>query len=248
VATRLAPVDQMVQVLVPAGLFTIGSRLETNAGYIVPRTVNLEPFWIDPTEVTAGQYVVFLNLKGNILEGGVRWIQLSGSPIRQVGGIFTAVTGLENHPVQFVSWYGAAAYCEWVERRLPTEAEWEKAARGLGEGPYPWGADEPTCAMANYGNCLGQTTAVGSYAADVSPYGVLDMFGNVREWTADWYDSAYWDSAPVNNPAGPASGDLKMVRGGSWELSERSGRVFSRSAVHRGYQWNIGFRCVQDAQ
>ena len=170
-----------------------------------------------------------------------------------------AEAGYADHPVIEVSWYGANTYCEYNDKRLPTEAEWEKAARGgceMGGEPgacedpadersYPWG-EGIDCEHANYSECVGDTTPVGFYPAGVSPYGLYDMAGNVWEWVKDWYDGGYYSISPRTDPTGPESGTYRVLRGGAWSSGTHDLRVAHRTIyVPGGANGIFGFRCAR---
>ncbi len=250
-STWIRPEDGMVMAYVPAGTFQMGSQ----DGYGDERpvhTVYLDAYWIDQTEVTNAMYAAFLNALGNRSEGGAIWLDADDSNvlILQSLGEWKSKTGYENHPVVEVTWYGARAYCEWVGRRLPTEAEWEKAARGgLEEMQYPWGDEYPVCIPsmengAQYYSCSGATVPVGTFA--LNGYGLYDMAGNTWEWVADWYNSRYYNDSPLDNPEGPSSGSTRVVRGGSWSNAGSLLRVAYRYWGNPADSYSyIGFRCAR---
>ena len=170
----------------------------------------LDAYYIDKYEVT--------NAKYNECDAAGVCIQPFGDNSYSRSSYYDN-SAYANYPVVLVSWNQANTYCNWRNKRLPTEAEWEKAARGTTYRDFPWGNDDPTCTYANGDNnaCgIGDTNAVGSYPAGASPYGAMDMAGNVWEWVNDWYDASYYSSSPSSNPTGLASGTYRVMRGGSW--------------------------------
>jgi formylglycine-generating enzyme required for sulfatase activity len=210
-------------------------------------TVSLDSFWIDKHEVTNAQFAAFLNEEGNQEEGGVTWLDVEDENclVEKSGEEFQPKSGYADHPVVKVSWYGARAYAEWVGGRLPTEAEWEYAARGPEGRIYPWGDDEPTCDLAQYRGCSGDTVPVDSLPNGASWCGALNMAGNVWEWVADWYDGDYYARSPSENPGGPEYGSVRVVRGGSFNLTVNIVRCAYRFRYAPNRRSNYGgFRVV----
>jgi len=237
-------------VLVPAGEFLMGS--DTWSGSEKPaHTVYLDNYYIDQFEVSNTAFAKFLNEIGNQIEGvagKAHWVEESDPDLRihRIDGIWQPDEGWENHPMNEVTWFGARAFCEWREARLPSEAEWEKAARGTDGRTYPWGEETPTCEMANFAGCFYISVPVDSYPEWVSPYGAYNMAGNVHEWTNDWYGEDYYANTPSENPTGPESGDYKIFRGGSWfngNFNTRTTYRYPKLPVLT-YMAN-GFRCAK---
>jgi len=198
--------DGMILVYVPAGDFTMGS--ESGFDNEKPtHLISLDAFWIDQTEVTVRMYAL-------CEEAGM--CKEPGSKESSTHDNYYGNPEFEDYPVINVDWNMAKTYCEWAGRRLPTEAEWEKAARGEDSLLYPWGDDEPNNSLLNYNRDVGDMTAVGSYPDGASPYGALDMAGNAWEWVTDWYSRTYYASSPDSNPPGSASGQTRVLRGGAW--------------------------------
>jgi formylglycine-generating enzyme required for sulfatase activity len=248
-STMISPVDEATLVFVPEGTFEMGGGggIYAEEDENPQHQVYLDGFWIDRTEVTNAMFASFLNAQGNQEEGGVNWLDDADPEVRihMQAASWQVDAGYELHPVIEVSWYGARAYCEWAGRRLPTEAEWEKAARGTEGQLYPWGEAQWDCDKSQYTWCDGQTLAVGSKPAGESPYGALDMAGNVWEWVADWYDAGYYEVSADTNPQGPASGDRRVLRGGSWAVHPAYGRAASRHALAPEETGDaLGFRCA----
>jgi len=242
--------DSMFLLYVPAGEFTMGSDIGLNDEKPV-HTVYLDAFWIDQTEVTNHMFADFLNQQGNQTESVEEWFDAEEGGVRihlKENG-WDVDSGYEDHPVIAVSWYGADSYCSWVDRRLPTEAEWEKAARGTDERNYPWGNDPPEGNLLNFKQQVGGPTEVGSYPIGVSPYGALDMAGNAVEWVNDWYEGAYYEDSPASNPLGPSDGRVRVLRGGSWAAPVYAARTTKRVGGDPRLTLNdFGFRCAVDAE
>jgi eukaryotic-like serine/threonine-protein kinase len=198
--------------------------------------VHLRAYWMDRYEVTNAMYARCVR------DGACQPPQQTGS---KTHAAYYDEPGYENYPVIFVSWNQAQTYCTWAGRRLPSEAEWEKAARGVDGQIYPWGDQSPTLGLANFGGLVGDTSRAGSYPDGASPYGILDMAGNVSEWVADWYDEDYYASSAYHNPSGPESGEFHVLRGGSWfnmgRTMRAAFRLWNYPDVHSD---TIGFRCV----
>jgi formylglycine-generating enzyme required for sulfatase activity len=234
--TWIRAADGAEMVYVPAGEFLMGSTDDDPdaSDYEKPQhTVYLDAFWIDKTEVTNAQY-------RKCVEAGA-----CEEPPYWNDDTYNA----PSQPVVGVSWDGAQVYAAWVGGRLPTEAEWEKAARGTDGRIYPWGNSAPDCNKANYEGCADHPLAVGSHPDGASPYGVLDMAGNVWEWVADWYDEGYYVSAPFRNPAGPDSGDFRVLRGGTFFSDPGYVRCASRGrGLPYRWFWDFGFRVCVAAQ
>jgi serine/threonine-protein kinase len=229
----IAEKDGMTLLHVPAGDFTMGSD-NGESDEKPPHAVYLDAFWIDQTEVTNAMYAKCVqdgacNRPSSIASH--RRDRYYGNP------------EFDNYPVIYVSWEDARAYCVWADRRLPTEAEWEKAARGENALIYPWGGDAPTDNLLNYNDDARDTTEVGTYPNGASPYGALDMAGNVWEWVADWYDKTYYAASPASNPLGPSSGQFRLHRGGAfYDDDVRSARRIPDEPGVAYY--HIGFRCA----
>jgi formylglycine-generating enzyme required for sulfatase activity len=221
---------QTVQmVFVPSGEFIMGNN-----------TVYLDAFWIDKTEVTNAIYA-------RCVDSGQ--CSAPSSNISRTRDSYYGNAQFNHYPVIFVSWVDAYDYCTWAAGRLPTEAEWEKAARGNDGRQYPWGNADPP----GFGGLLNfqaqDTVQVGIFPNGASPYGALDMAGNVAEWVADWLNPDYYSNPPASNPLGPDFGQYRVWRGGSWaNTSPERIRTYSRTGnLPTDSSGGIGFRCARDA-
>ena len=227
--------DNMTLLYVPTGEFAMGSE-NGEADEKPVHTVYLDAFWIDQTEVTNGQYAACVSANECVPPS------YTGSRTRSS---YYGNSEFDNFPVIYVDWNQAKAYCSWAGRRLPTEAEWEKAARGTDGNTYPWGNDVPNRNLLNYNSNVGDTTAVGNYQNGAIPYGAYDMAGNVMEWVNDVYSETYYQGSPSSNPLGPdaSSGAVRVLRGGSWyDLDVRSANRYRDAPVFPADHY--GFRCA----
>jgi formylglycine-generating enzyme required for sulfatase activity len=235
-ASACAAEDAMV--LIPAGEFTMGRTKLTADDKTTMRPVvllddrpdhrvRLDAYWIDKTEVTHGAYAKFLAATGH--RKPYHW----------------AKRPADDYPIYNVDWDDARAYCTWAGKRLPSEAEWERAARGGLDGmSYPWG-DKADTKHALY-NVQTGPGPVGKYPPN--GFGVYDMAGSVSEWTADWFEREYYAHSPAANPRGPETGTYKVIRGGSWADSPARITTFFRNWVRPNQRTpNLGFRCVKDS-
>jgi formylglycine-generating enzyme required for sulfatase activity len=251
---KLPAKDEMVRI--PTGWFLMGSDKKVDRSAYQPefpqRKVYLDAYDIDKYEVTTVQYLKFV-------------LATDRPPLldwQYDGGNFQV--SMASHPVMHVSWHDADAYCKWAGKRLPTSAEWEKAARGEDGRIYPWGNQPAGLSRANFGRTglsgpvrdrperlllYPPIISVDKYENAVSPYGIYQMSGNVAEWTADWYDPNYYKTAPDRNPKGPERGTQKAFRGGGWVDSTPSVRPAQRNGADPTMKMNwLGFRCARDVR
>ncbi len=264
------PIGRMVYL--PGGTFRMGEDLAAEADHRPAHEVTLSPFWIDEHEVTNRQFARFVEQTGCVTTAEQRgwsyvfdtprgeWVKCRGADWRHPGGPETSISGRDHYPVVHVSWFDAVAYARWAGKRLPTEAEWECAARsGLRDADYPWGREELIDGryQANYRQ-HGQPPDADGYpqlapvrSFPPSRFGLYDLSGNVWEWCHDWYASDYYREGPRDDPRGPAEGQFRVQRGGSWLSPEDfrpSHYVWARAKrqPEETYQ-HVGFRCVRNS-
>jgi formylglycine-generating enzyme required for sulfatase activity len=245
----------MTQLFVPAGTVYMGGLdVLRDSDEIPPHKVQINAFWIDQVEVTNGMYSLCVDVgtcRPPVNLSSDNRFDYFGNP------------EFRDYPVVQVSWTDANVYCQWAGRRLPTEAEWERAARGDDMRTFPWGDEPPNANNSNSGNSVGDTSRVGSYAEGASPFGALDMAGNVWEWVADFYKANYYESSPAENPSGPENttgNNFRVIRGGSFQDTLLSLRISNRGyevgpdpfvlppdeAAYGHSSAKIGFRCAGD--
>jgi formylglycine-generating enzyme required for sulfatase activity len=227
---------------VPAGDFSMGCKEDVSGtglghscsdavpGQDLQHIVTLSAFDIDRTEVTQGAYAACVKV------GACSPPEANYEPGSRAA-----------YPVTNVTWVQARGYCQWAGKRLPTEAEWEKAARGTDSRRYPWGSSGPSCSLVNYEACGGVLRPAGSLPDGASPYGALDMAGNVEEWVNDWYSTPYYAASPKQDPPGPASnnGSGHVVRGGSFRYDPWHLRTYVRFWDPGRPDADLGFRCAR---
>ncbi len=254
IATSIRQSDGMIMVHIPAGKFMMGSSDGEPDEAPVHETY-LDAFWIDQTEITNARYAL-------CVEAGSCRPPMEKSSYKRVD--YFGNNRYADYPVIMIDWSMANAYCEWAGARLPTEAEWEKAARGENSLIYPWGNDwdvrmkrrlnfadknnPETTSDPTVDDGYGDTAPVGSYPAGKSPYGIYDLAGNVWEWVTDWYDPLYYRDSPARNPLGPTKATARRVlRGGSWVAANQN--VFhtsNRNGLEPSkFSSSIGFRCAR---
>ena len=240
-------------VSIPSGRFWMGARRSAGVNCDLEASDNEEPvhevyldsFFMSRSPVTVREYAGFVAQGG--YEQPTLWRLDHRADFSEPYNWAAQYQHLDR-PVVGVSWFEAAAYCAWADGRLPTEAEWERAARGPGSSRYPWGDHPPLApALASYGQKHGHATPVGLYAFGKSTEGLHDLLGNVWEWVSDWFGEDYYKTSPSNNPQGPNEGGTKVLRGGAWDFGAGSSRVSERYRNPPLFRFDdIGFRAVRD--
>ena len=275
-STWVRPADGMLMLHIPEGKFTMGSS-SGNQNEKPAHTVALDDYWIDQTELTNAMFQVFVEATGYTTDAekvshslayqagatipvAQKWKQTPGADWLHPHGPGSTLDGLENHPVVQISWNDATAYGKWAGVRLPTEAEWERAARGFDERIFPWGNQPLDASRANSADVnldalwsnktindgFKFTSPIGNYPAGASPFGALDMAGNTAEWVFDIYRDDFYFNSSISNPTGPASGYVHVLRGGQWSFTANGLRAAARVGQLLTYSSDYsGFRCAR---
>jgi eukaryotic-like serine/threonine-protein kinase len=234
VRIRFSARDGMNQIYIPAGAFTMGTADASQPVMLHKHKVYLDAYWIDQAEVTNAMYLLCYTAR----------------KCRHTAtyDAFLDDPAYADYPVHYIDWYEARDYCAWAGERLPTEAEWEKAARGRPGYRYPWGDQRPDDSLLNFNGRYQTVRPAYDYLAGISPYGLLNMAGNVQEWVSDWFGEDYYLHSPYKDPQGPPTGDLKILRGGGYWDNATEVQTFFRfrheptsAGAHRG------IRCAQSA-
>jgi formylglycine-generating enzyme required for sulfatase activity len=236
VDTKISNMDGMTQVYVPAGEFMMGDSGDPRIKEYPLHPIYLSGFWMDKVEVTNAMYETCVQDEACI------------EPVPRLNPYY-GKWAYRNLPVVYVNWYAAEAYCAWAGRRLPTEAEWEKSARGTDMRYFPWGNVRATPRLANFSETLFlESLPVSRYPMGASPYGALNMAGNVREWVSDWFDNKYYLHSPYENPTGPETGFERSLRGGAYDAVPDDITTFRRFKHEPGSAGlSRGFRCAENA-
>jgi len=274
--TLISAIDGMTALFIQPGDFIMGSRSgdsKADEDEKPQHTVFVRGFWIDEMEITNAMFARFVEETDYETDaersgGSLVWsdknemVHTEAANWRHPRGAESDIIGLDGHPVVQVSWNDARRYCSWAGRRLATEAEWEKAARGTTGSRYPWGSQEPAGHLSNFADVnlpvywadesvddgFRYTAPAGRYPAGASLYGALNMAGNVYEWVNDWYGPDYYSLNEGTNPQGPKSGEVRVLRGGSWTSSGEYTRSAFRLAQAPAESTDAyGFRCAQSA-
>jgi len=234
---KIAESDGMKQMFVEEGEFIMGTGNKAQRPRVFEHRIYLDAFWMDQVEVTNAMYEKCVEA-GACLPPVPNFNPYYGKWIYR------------NHPVVYTNWFLANAYCEWAGRRLPTEAEWEKTARGNDRRVYPWGDENPNPLLANFDEALiGEPLSAYRYPLGASPYGALNLAGNVREWVWDWYDEWYYGYSPYKNPSGPESGTERLLRSGAYDARANGIETYQRYK-HEPDSAGLsrGFRCAESAK
>ncbi len=261
-------------VLIPAGEFLMGSPSGEGENDEHPvHRVYVDAFYIDMYDVTNAQFKRFADATAYVTDAEKQgwakawnekdWSNVKGANWRHPHGAKSGIDQIMNHPVVQVSWNDAVAYAQWARKRLPTEAEWEKAARDTDDRKYPWGNTKPNGGRCNFADSNADfnwsdkssddgyqyTSPVGKYEDGKSSFGVYDMAGNVWQWCSDWYNEGYYSDSPARDPKGPTGGEYHVFRGGSWSDKAEDLRAANRNGDDPSFRCdNLGFRCAQDVK